>query len=50
MLYHIIVELILDKTRIFINLGDRLAAGPGTLTPITEVRILLPQPFKNRRK
>ena len=45
MLYHIIIELIINKTRIFYrNLGDRLAAGPGTLTPITEVRILLPQP------
>ena len=32
----------------FHSLGDRLAAGPGTLTPITEVRILLPQPLKNR--
>ena len=27
------------------TLGDRLVVGQRTLTPLTEVRILVPQPF-----
>ncbi len=30
-------------------LGDRLAAGRRVLAPLTQVRILVPQPIKNKR-
>ena len=48
-------KISLTHSTIFCNkcaykiLGDRLAAGRRVLAPLTQVRILVPQPFKNQR-